>query len=161
MSLLTAQAWAAKASLASTRSRSEAFQPAFSSALREAGIGPVPMIAGSTPAVAQEAMRASGSMPRFSASSAVISTTAAAPSLRPEALPAVTVPSLEKAGRSFCIASIVAPGRIYSSLSTTTSPLRVLTVKGAISSLNRPAFCAASALFWLASANSSCSSRVI
>ena len=46
-------------------------------------------------------MRASGSMPRFSASSAVISTVAAAPSLRPEALPAVTVPSLEKAGRSF------------------------------------------------------------
>ncbi len=31
-SLLTAQAWAAKASLASTRSRSEAFQPAFFSA---------------------------------------------------------------------------------------------------------------------------------
>ena len=106
------------------------------------------MIAGSTPAVAQEAMRASGSMPRFSASSAVISTTAAAPSLRPEALPAVTVPSLEKAGLSFCIASMVAPWRMYSSLSTTTSPLRVLTVKGAISSLNRPAFCAASALFW-------------
>ena len=35
MSLLTAQAWAAKASLASTRSRSETFQPAFSSALRD------------------------------------------------------------------------------------------------------------------------------
>src|SRR3954465_12676478 len=57
MSLLTAQACAAKASLASTRSRSETFQPAFSSVLREAGIGPVPMMAGSTPAVAQEAMR--------------------------------------------------------------------------------------------------------
>ena len=52
MSLLTAQAWAAKASFASMRSRSSTFQPAFSSALREAGIGPVPMIAGSTPAVA-------------------------------------------------------------------------------------------------------------
>ena len=109
MSLFTAQAWAAKASFASTRSRSDAFQPAFSSALREAGIGPVPMIAGSTPAVAHEAIRASGSMPRFSASSSVISTTAAAPSFRPAALPAVTVPSLEKAGRSFVIASIVAP----------------------------------------------------
>ena len=56
---------------------------------------------------------------------------------------------------------MVAPGRIYSSLSTTTSPLRVFTVKGAISSSNLPAFCAASALFWLASANSSCCSRVI
>ena len=66
MSLLTAQAWAAKASLASTRSRSSAFQPAFFSAAREAGIGPEPMIAGSTPALAQETMRASGSRPRFS-----------------------------------------------------------------------------------------------
>src|ERR1700760_3914159 len=39
MSLFTAQACAAKASLASTRSRSLAFHPAFSSALRDAGIG--------------------------------------------------------------------------------------------------------------------------
>jgi hypothetical protein len=59
-SLLTAQACAAKASLASTRSRSPTFQPAFSSALREAGIGPVPMICGSTPAVAQDTMRPAG-----------------------------------------------------------------------------------------------------
>jgi hypothetical protein len=64
MSLLTAQACAAKASLASMRSRSPIFQPAFLSALRDAGIGPVPMMAGSTPAVAQETMRASGSRPR-------------------------------------------------------------------------------------------------
>ena len=99
-SLLTASAWAAKASLASIRSRSATFQPAFSSALREAGIGPVPMTAGSTPAVAQEAMRASGFRPRSSLPRRVISTTAAAPSLRPEALAAVTVPSLSKAGRS-------------------------------------------------------------
>ena len=35
---------------------------------REAGIGPVPMIAGSTPACAQETMRASGFRPRFAAS---------------------------------------------------------------------------------------------
>src|ERR1019366_5683716 len=49
-SLLTAQACAAKASLASIRSRSPMFQPAFFSAAREAGIGPVPMIFGSTPA---------------------------------------------------------------------------------------------------------------
>ena len=58
-SLLTAQACAANASLASTSSRSSIFQPAFLSAAREAGIGPVPMIAGSTPACAQETMRAS------------------------------------------------------------------------------------------------------
>ena len=80
-------------------------------------------------------------------------TTAPAPSLMPEALAAVTVPSLSKAGFSFCIASMVAPWRIYSSWSTTTSPLRVFTVYGTISSLKRPAFCAASALFCEASAN--------
>ena len=51
--------------------------------------------------------------------------------------------------------------RIYSSSLTTTSPLRPFTVTGAISSLKRPAFCAALALFWLLAANWSCSSRVI
>src|SRR6516162_1956090 len=39
-SLLTAQACAAKASLASTRSRSPIFQPAFLSAARDAGMRP-------------------------------------------------------------------------------------------------------------------------
>ena len=73
------------------------------------------MICGSTPAVAQETMRTSGVMPRRAASASVISTAAAAPSLMPDALAAVTVPSLSKAGRSFCIASMVAPWRMYSS----------------------------------------------
>jgi hypothetical protein len=76
-------------------------------------------------------------------------------------LPAVTEPSLAKAGRSLAIASIVAPWRMYSSCSTTVSPFRVLTVKGTISSAKRPAFCAASALFCEATANSSCWSRPI
>ena len=52
---------------------------------------------------------ASGVSPRFCASSAVMSTRAAAPSLMPEALPAVTVPSFEKAGRSLATASSVVP----------------------------------------------------
>src|SRR3974390_2422355 len=94
----TAQDWAANASLASIRSRSPIDQPAFFSAAREAGMGPVPIIAGSTPAVAQDAIRASGSRPRALASLALISTTAAAPSLIPEALAAVTVPSFWNAG---------------------------------------------------------------
>src|SRR5512136_1962330 len=93
-SLFTAQACAAKASLASTKSRSLADQPAFSSALRDAGIGPEPMTFGSTPAVAHDVILAIGLSLRFLASFAVISTTAAAPSLMPEALAAVTVPSL-------------------------------------------------------------------
>ena len=74
------------------------------------------------------AMRAKGVRPRRAALSSVITMTAAAPSFRPDALAAVTDPSLVKAGRSFCIASIVAPWRMYSSLSTTVPPLRVLTV---------------------------------
>ena len=111
-SLLTAIACAANASLASTRSRSSAFQPAFSSALREAGIGPdahdrridADLRPGDDPR-----QRRRG--PRRWASSADISTTAAAPSLMPEALPAVTVPSLLKAGRSLAMPSTVAPKR--------------------------------------------------
>src|SRR3954470_1950085 len=114
------------------------FQPAFLSAAREAGMGPVPMIDGSTPACAQDTIRASGVLPLFCAWAALIRTTAAAPSLRPEAFAAVTVPSLAKAGRNLEIESIVTPALGYSSVSTTTSPLRVLTVTGAISSLNRP-----------------------
>src|ERR1700733_3906219 len=84
-SLLTAQACAAKASLASIRSRSPMLQPAFLSAAREAGIGPVPMIFGSTPACPQDTMRASTVLPSLAACLAVISTTAAAPSLMAEA----------------------------------------------------------------------------
>ena len=63
-------------------------QPAFFSAAREAGIGPVPMIFGSTPACAQETMRASTFLPSLAACFALISTKAAAPSFRPEAFAA-------------------------------------------------------------------------
>src|SRR6266511_3208724 len=115
----------------------------------------------STPAVTHDAMRASGVTPRRLASDAFMTTNAAAPSLRPDALPAVTVPSLEKAGLSWDTASSVVPGRICSSRSITISPLRDGTVTGAISSLKRPDFWAASALFWEATANLSCSSRLI
>src|SRR5262245_65344332 len=95
------------------RSRSATFQPAFLSAAREAGIGPVPMIAGSTPACAHDTIRASGVLPNLAASLAFISTNAAAPSLIPEALAAVTVPSLSKAGRSLETDSRVKIGRAH------------------------------------------------
>ena len=62
-----------------------------------------------------DAMRAKGFSPRFRASSAVISTRAAAPSLRPDALAAVTVPSLVKAGLRPEMLSSVVPGRMNSS----------------------------------------------
>src|SRR4051795_8046466 len=108
-SLLTAQACAANASLASIKSRSAMFQPAFFSAAREAGIGPVPMILGSTPAWPHDTMRPRTFLPSLAACLALISTTAAAPSLMPDALPAVTVPSFSNAGLSLAIASSVAP----------------------------------------------------
>ena len=161
ISRLTQMAWAAKASLASMRSRSPVRQPAFSSAFFEAGMGPVPMMEGSTPAWAQETMRASGSRPRLRASDWRMSTTQAAPSLMPEALPAVTVPPRLKAGRRAARLSGVTPSRIYSSSPTTVSPLRVLTVTGVISSLKRPSRRAASALFCERAAKASCSSRVM
>ena len=159
-SLVTAQAWAANASFASIRSRSSTVHPAFSKAARDAGIGPVPIIAGSTPRVAQETIRAIGTTPRASAADARIKTSAAAPSLIPDALPAVTVPSLAKAGRSFASVSTEVPCFGCSSSDTITSPLRPLIVTGTISSVKRPAFCAASALFCEAAANWSCSSRL-
>jgi hypothetical protein len=119
------------------------------------------MISGSTPACAQEAMRARGVRPRALASAADISTSAAAPSLSPEALAAVTDPSFVKAGRRPETLSRVAPWRMYSSWSTTVSPLRPFKVTGTISAAKRPAFCAASARFWEVTANLSWSSRVI
>jgi hypothetical protein len=79
----------------------------------------------------------------------------------PEALAAVTEPSLLKAGFRPATLSSVAPWRMYSSWSTTVSPLRPFTVTGAISSANRPVFWAASARFWEVTANLSWSSRVI
>ncbi len=85
--------------------------------------------------------------------------TAAAPSLMPDAFPAVTVPSLLNAGRNSPSASTVAPARTYSSVANTVVPLRVTISNGTISAAKRPAFCAASALFWEAAANSSCSRR--
>ncbi|MCY1221751.1 hypothetical protein D9M72_338200 [compost metagenome] len=91
-----------------------------------------------------------------------ITTTAAAPSFRPEALAAVTVPALSKAGLRPDMLSSVAPWRTNSSvLKATGSPLRCGISTGTISSSNLPAFCAASALFCEPTANSSCASRVM
>ena len=92
---------------------------------------------------------------------AVVLMTAAAPSLMPDALAGVTVPSFWKTALSLATWSRVVPWRIYSSWSTTMSPLREATVTGVISSLNLPAFWAASALFCEATANLSWVSRVI
>src|SRR5690554_383330 len=143
-SRLTEIAWAAKASLASIRSRSSTVQPARSRQRWLAGIGPVPMMVGSTPALAWALMVASGVRPSSFALSALHTMTTAAPSFREEALPAVTEPSFLKAGRSFPRLSPVTPSRGHSSLSTTRgSPLRWGMVTGTIWPSKWPAFCAA------------------
>ncbi|CAB3810612.1 hypothetical protein LMG28688_07276 [Paraburkholderia caffeinitolerans] len=107
-------------------------------------------------------MRASGFRPSSSAFFADISTTAAAPSFRPDAFAAVTEPSFENAGFRPASDSAVTPWRTNSSvLNTSGSPLRCGITTGTISASKRPAFCAASALFCDSAANASCSSRVM
>src|SRR5262252_2778774 len=81
ISLLTAIACAANASLISRRSRSFGVQPAFDKHSFEAGTGPMPINFGSTPADEYALTRTSGFRPRLFAFSADIMTTAAAPSL--------------------------------------------------------------------------------
>ncbi|MNV62810.1 hypothetical protein D3C71_1553740 [compost metagenome] len=106
-------------------------------------------------------MRASGVRPRALALAADITTTAAAPSLRPEALPAVTEPALSNAGRSPARASALVLRLMYSSAANFTgSPLRWGMSTATISASNLPASCAAAAFCWLASASASCASRL-
>src|SRR5437867_6171437 len=92
----TARYCGANASFTSTRSICSSFIPAFWSALRAAGAGPIPMYLGSTPATAQATSRPSGFRPRAFAKASLATTVAAAPSAIPAALPAVTRPSFLK-----------------------------------------------------------------
>jgi hypothetical protein len=72
-----------------------------------------------------------------------VRTKAAAPSLIEEALAAVIVPSLAKAGLRLGILE-ASPLAGCSSLETVSLPLRVLTSTATISRSNQPSFCA----FW-------------
>src|SRR2546430_14020835 len=94
----TAIACAAKASLISIKSRSFGSQPARDRRRLEAGTGPVPMYFGSTPAEAEASMRAMGLIPSSCDFFDEARATDAGPSLRPEGLPAMTLPFLSKAG---------------------------------------------------------------
>ncbi len=122
--------------------------------------GPIPIYAGSTPADCPATQVAIGVTPSSFAFSSLITTTAAAPSLIPDALPAVTVPSFLNAVLSFERLSFVVPALGPSSVSTITVSFLVLTSTGTISSLNLPSAIAFAAFCWLAAANSSCISRV-
>ncbi len=90
------------------------------------------MYLGSTPTVAYASTRASGVFPRSRAQLSVATASAAAPSLMPDALPAVTVPSFAwNAALRAASFSTVVPARGYSSRSTRTgAPFRCGTIDG-------------------------------
>ena len=105
----------AKASLISTRSMSSIDILAFSRMARVAGMGPVSMVTGSTPARAKAWKRARGVRPRAAAFSSLMMSTAEAPSVICDELPAVTLPSGLKAGFRLARTSAVVSGRMPSS----------------------------------------------
>ena len=159
------RACAAKASLSSTRSRSPAASRSRASSLRVAGMGPVPISDGSTPATAAPTKRASGAPGagrRRSSPSREASSSAAAPSLMPEALPAVTVPpALRNTGRSAASSSGVVCGpRVLVDLDPAwAAPLRAGTSTGTSSRAKRPAAWAAAQCRWLRRAKASWAAR--
>ena len=105
------------------------------------------MIAGSHPASSPPIHVAIGVTPSSFAFSSLITISAAAPSLIPDALPAVTIPSFLNAGRSFARPSFVIPLRGPSSVSTRIVSFFFFTSTGTISSLNLPSAIAFSHLF--------------
>ena len=98
-------------------------------------------------------------MPAAFALSAPINTTAAAPSLSGDELPAVTLPVGSNTGFSAASFSSDVSARGPSSLSTVmsrqTSPSNTRVFTGRISAVKSPRVCAATAFWWLASANAS------
>ena len=117
-SRITASDCDAKASFSSTRSTSPTSTPTRSSSLRTAGTGPMPITRGSTPATALPTNVPSGSTPSSRAFSSDATTSAAAPSLSPDELPAVTVPPGRNAGFSVASFSALVSGRGCSSRAT-------------------------------------------
>ena len=98
--------WRRPRSVRSRRSR-PAVRPSRAISFRVAGTGPMPMMRGGTPAAAPPRMRAIGVRPCFCAAASEATISAAAPSLTPEALPAVTVPPLRNGVGSLASASSV------------------------------------------------------
>ena len=79
--------------------------PALASAFFDASTGPRPMISGDSALRPVETIRASGWMPSSAAFVSLMITTAAAPSLSGQQLPAVTRPSGRNTGLSADTAS--------------------------------------------------------
>ena len=131
--------------------------PAFFSTRSVAGIGPVSMIVGSTPARAVATTRARGRSPRARARASDMMRSAAAPSEIWDELAAVTTPSGLKDGARAAIFSRLTGTRTPSSVANTVPSGRVT---GTISRANRPSAMARPAFSWLAAENSSSSSRL-
>src|SRR5947208_2582297 len=121
-----------------------------------AEIGPKPMQLGSTPATAVARILARGLGPPVRLSARPTTRSAAAPSLIPLELAAVTVPPLRNAGLSCATASRVVPARGYSSLANVVPSGRGT---GTSSSVNTQSLSARAARPWLSTANASCSAR--
>ena len=127
----------ANASFTSNRSTSSTAHPAFSCTLRIAGTGAVANFAGSWAWAAVATTVAMIGKPCASATLRRVIINAAAPSETEEALAAVIVPSLTKAGLSDGIFSGFAfPG--CSSVARIVSPSRPVAVTGTISLANAP-----------------------
>src|SRR5450830_1830339 len=103
----TARPCEANASFSSITSICSMVRPTCCSSFLVAGAGPIPITRGATPAVAMPTIRARGVRPYCLTASALASSKAHAPSLTPEALPAVTVPSARTTPLSFASASIL------------------------------------------------------
>mmetsp|Transcript_21395 Transcript_21395/g.59506 ORF Transcript_21395/g.59506 Transcript_21395/m.59506 type:complete len:240 (+) Transcript_21395:573-1292(+) len=165
-SLAHAKNCAAKASLISTRSTSFSSDksPAFESASRIAGTGPMPMILGSHPTMPYPASRHSGVRSWSIRACSDATMMLPAPSLMPLALAAVTTPcSRSKTAGKCCRLSRVASGRGCSSVSIRRVAPRFLpgTSMGAISASKSPFSLASAQPLWLRRAWASHSSRVI
>src|SRR5690606_14929507 len=135
----------ANASLISKRSMSSIEIPALSAASRIAISGVYARYGASHADCPYERMVASGVAPRSVAHASSATITAAAPSLTPGALPAVTVPCGENAGFSFASASRLVSRRGPSSVSIVTTCFFCMTLTGTISSAMRPSSIAARA----------------
>ena len=121
----------------------------------------MPITRGATPAVAMPTTRARGVRPYLAAMASLASSSAAAPSFTPLALPAVTVPSGRTTPLSLASASRLVSRGCSSLLTMIASPFFCGTVTGTISASKKPDFCAATARCCDARAILSCASRSI
>ena len=103
-----------------------------------AGIGPFSIVTGSVPATAKLWNRARGRRPSSSAFSALMTSTADAPSVICDELPAVILPSSLNAGLSLASVSAVVPSRIPSSRVIISALPSTSIGTGTISLSNRP-----------------------